>query len=169
MHWHLCIIFLVVLTAAIIWHRVYGNPFQNVEGFSSGGARCPNLLVQKGCKFYLTNTKLARVPGVNPVEFQNLEEYTEFLAWQRGAGIRCPVLYLQESYDAQGNRVYNERPNPAEPQGGLQPVTAINSVPLPSDQLSDDAMDTNWGGPEYTAALVKAGYYKGNEVYMSGA
>ena len=28
-------------------------------------------------------------------EFNNLEEYTEFLEWQRGAGIRCPVLYVQ--------------------------------------------------------------------------
>lgn len=157
-----------VFAVVAIGYGIYGNSlYQAVEGFTSGGARCPDLLVQKGCKFYLTNTKLARVPGVNPIEFQNLEEYTEFIAWQRGAGIRCPVLYLQESYDAQGNRVYNERPDPLEPQGGLPPVTA--SVPLPSDQLSDDAMDSNWGGPEYTAALVKAGYYKGNEVYMNTA
>jgi len=83
--------------------------------------RCPNLLIQKGCKFYLFNTSLAKVPGVNPIEFNNLEDYTEFLSWQRSQNIRCPVLYLQETYDAQGKRVYKSRPSVCEPQAGLPP------------------------------------------------
>ena len=78
---------------------------------TSGGPRCPNLLIQKGSRFYLYNTKLAEVPGVNPIEFANLEDYTEFLDWQRSQNIRCPVLYLQETYDAQVNRVYKSRPS----------------------------------------------------------
>ena len=86
--------------------------------------RCPNLLIQKGSKIYLYNSKIAQVPGVNPVEFDNLEDYTEFLDWQRSQGIRCPVLYLQETYDAQGNKVYKSRPSITEPQGGLPPSSA---------------------------------------------
>jgi hypothetical protein len=85
--------------------------------------KCPNLLIQKGSRFYLYNSKLAQVPGVNPVEFDNLEDYTEFLDWQRSQNIRCPVLYLQETYDAQGNRVYKARPSISEPQAGLPPST----------------------------------------------
>ena len=61
-------------------------------------------------------------------EFNDLEEYTEFLEWQRGAGIRCPVLYVQNTYDAQGNRVYKVRPSVTELEGGLPPTT---TVPLP--------------------------------------
>ncbi len=34
---------------------------------------------------------------------------------------------------------------------------------------SDNAMDPNWGGPEYTQALVDTGYYKGNEVNIAVA
>ena len=83
--------------------------------------RCPNLLIQKGSRFYLYNSKLASVPGVNPIEFNNLEDYTEFLDWQRSQNIRCPVLYLQETYDAQGKRVYKARPSVSEPQAGLPP------------------------------------------------
>ena len=45
--------------------------------------RCPNLLIQKGSQFFLYNSKVAKVPGVNQVEFENLEDYTEFLDWQR--------------------------------------------------------------------------------------
>jgi hypothetical protein len=94
------------------------------EGFLSdkNKLRCPNLLIQHGASFYLYNTDLAEVPGVNPIEFNNLEEYTEFLKWQRSVGIRCPVLYLQHSYDAQNNTVYKVRPSVTELQGGLPPV-----------------------------------------------
>lgn len=96
------------------------------EGFTNPNAkpRCPNLLIQKDSKFYLYNSKLAQVPGVNPIEFDNLEDYTEFLDWQKSQGIRCPVLYLQASYDTQGNQVYKVRPSVSEPQAGLPPSTA---------------------------------------------
>ena len=97
------------------------------EGFDSSSkknTRCPDLLIQKGSSFYLYNSKVAKVPGVNPVEFDNLEDYTEFLDWQRSQGIRCPVLYLQESFDAQGNPVYKIRPSVSEPQSGLPPSIA---------------------------------------------
>ena len=101
------------------------------EGLSTmnGELRCPNLLIQKDAKFYLYNSNVAEVPGVNPIEFNNLEDYVEFLEWQRGAGIRCPVLYVQNTYDAQGNRVYKMRPSVSELQGGLPPTVP---VPLPA-------------------------------------
>jgi hypothetical protein len=84
--------------------------------------RCPNILIQKGTELYLHNSRLANVPGVNPLKFNNLEDYVEFTEWQRGQGIRCPILYLQHSFDAQGNPVYKIRPNPLDLQGGLPPV-----------------------------------------------
>jgi hypothetical protein len=106
------------------------------EGLTNNGGevRCPNLLIQKGSRFYLYNSKIAQVPGVNPVEFENLEDYTEFLDWQRSQGIRCPVLYLQHSYDAQGNSVYKVRPSVSEPQGGLPPSSSSNFISNPSIQ-----------------------------------
>ena len=94
--------------------------------------KCPNLLIQKGAEFYLYNSNLANVPGVNPVRFVNLTEYTEFIDWQRSQGISCPILYFQESYDVQGNPVYRARPSPTDLQGGLpdqpigeQPITKL--------------------------------------------
>ena len=113
---------IIVFMIGIYFYARCADP-KYVEGFSNEKSqpRCPNLLIQKGSKFYLYNSKLAQVPGVNPVEFDNLEDYTEFLDWQRSQGIRCPVLYLQETYDAQGNRVYKVRPSVSEPQAGLPP------------------------------------------------
>lgn len=123
---------------------VYARPSM-VEGMTNSGSgnsgnsgkpRCPNLLIQKGAQYYLYNTNLAQVPGVNPVVFENLEQYTEFLEWQRGAGIRCPVLYVQNSYDAQGNRVYTVRPSVTEMEGGLPPVSLSSSSSSTSSSSS---------------------------------
>jgi hypothetical protein len=201
------IMLLIFVGGLVFYTRYAGNP-KLLEQLTTmnGELRCPNLLIQKGAKYYLYNSNIAKVPGVNPVEFNNLEEYTEFLEWQRGAGIRCPVLYVQNTYDAQGNRVYKVRPSVTELQGGLPPTTPVplplkftklvdatqddqpynkNGYPAfdqssyyvgaltPQDMIdnsnhnmlySDDAMDPNWGGADYTQALVNSGYYKGNEV-----
>uniref|UniRef100_A0A6C0IEX2 Uncharacterized protein n=1 Tax=viral metagenome TaxID=1070528 RepID=A0A6C0IEX2_9ZZZZ len=203
----LSFLILLVFLSGIYFYAKTADPSYYEGLTNNNGLRCPNILIQKGAKFYLYNSKVAKVPGVNPVEFDNLEEYTEFLDWQRSQGIRCPVLYLQQSYDAQGNEIYKSRPGVSEQQGGLPPsgpvypnptllVDAtqndpsynINSYPAhdqtsyyvgtttPLDKMnqqkenllySDDPMDPNWGGIEYTQNLVDQGYYKDNEVSIS--
>jgi hypothetical protein len=116
---------IIVFMIGIYFYAMCADP-KYAEGFTNQNSkpRCPNLLIQKGSRFYLYNSKLAQVPGVNPIEFDNLEDYTEFLDWQRSQGIRCPVLYLQSTYDAQGNPVYKVRPSVSEPQAGLPPSSA---------------------------------------------
>ena len=189
---------LTLFLGGLYFYIRYAKNPNMLEGLTTinGELRCPNLLIQKGPKFYLYNSNIASVPGVNPIEFNNLEEYTEFLEWQRGAGIRCPVLYVQNTYDAQGERVYKVRPSVTELEGGLPPTTPV-PLPLkfaesvdptfdqsnyyvgsisPLDEIkhsnynmlySDNPMDPNWGGQKYTQALVDANYYKGNEVSIN--
>jgi hypothetical protein len=122
----LTFLFILVFLIGLYFYAKYADPkySEGLTNNSSQPPRCPNLLIQKGSKFFLYNSKVAQVPGVNPIEFDNLEDYTEFLDWQRSQGIRCPVLYLQESYDAQGKRVYKVRPSVSEPQAGLPPSAA---------------------------------------------
>ena len=120
---------------AILGLYLYSNKssYSLHEGFTSK-PRCPDMLIQDGSKLYLYNSKLAKIPGVNPIQFENLEEYTEFLDWQRSQGIRCPVLYLQKTVDAQGKTVFKVRPDVAEPQGGLNPTMAASN-PVNQAQL----------------------------------
>ena len=51
------------------------------EGLENNGKtdkkRCPDVLIQKGSKYHLLNTSLGKVPGVNPVVFNDLEDYVE--------------------------------------------------------------------------------------------
>ena len=190
------ILILVVFLAGLYFITVSSDP-KYLESLTNmtASTRCPNMLIQKGTHFYLYNSTLAEIPGVNPIEFENLEDYVEFISWQRSQGIRCPVLYLQHTYDAQGQSVYKARPSVTEPQGGLPPAlstqtfnpnysagTTLNQPTSSSDLsnssqvneeeqnsnmlFSPNAMDDNWGGQRYTKGLVDAGYYEGNEVNL---
>jgi len=73
---------------------------------------CPNLLIKKGDKFYLQNTKKVVVPGVNPIAFNSLDEYEEFIKWQRSHNIKCPILFVEYAYNTQNHPVYFIQPNP---------------------------------------------------------
>lgn len=130
------LLFIITFLLGLYFYARTSDP-KYLEGLrnndNSRSIRCPNILIQKGSRFYLYNSKIARVPGVNPVEFDNLEDYVEFLEWQRSQGIRCPVLYLQETFDAQGNPVYKVRPSVTEPQAGLPPSIATSQ----GDPLSE--------------------------------
>lgn len=111
------------------------------NNLKTNGKGCPDILVQEGSTFYLYNSKVVKVPGVNPVVFNNLEEYVEFIEWQRSQNINCPVLFLQQTLDAQGNSVYKIRPSPTNLQGGLPP----NSITAPAKSTShpDNNLITN--------------------------
>lgn len=190
------------------------QPAQGTEGFDTAAAqsvadnalhtnRCPNILVQHGSEIFLYNSKVEKVPGVNPIRFKSLDDYSEFMEWLRGRGIRCPVLFLQYSYDAQGNPVYKMRPSPVDLQGGLSANVPYSPAPAALVQMmdasrdnppfnnqmydgfdplnfnmgdytahdaafrakelsmtySDNPMDANWGGRQYTESVVASGAY----------
>ena len=144
--WTILAIFIIGLmfsathTSHSVREAFQGRPLASDEANQN---RCPNILIQKGTELYLHNSRLANVPGVNPLKFNNLEDYVEFMEWQRSQGIRCPILYLQQSIDAQGKPVYKIRPSPLDLQGGLPPVASIGPT-------SDD--------PYVTASKTNAAY-----------
>lgn len=201
------------------------------EPFTERSPICPDILIQKDGKIVLFASKLQTVPGVNPLVFDNLEDYVEFTKWQRSNGITCPVLYLQNTHNVQGGTEYRVRPDIEDPQGGLAPslpginppdLTQLNGVndapyfkqgggsitgeralntgpetinyinagpPVKEGELqgmtqssfyqgtvtpmdeelakqksleqSPSAMDTSWGGKDYTNSLIESGAYEG--------
>jgi len=128
------IVLILIFLAGIYYYAYYHHPAIQ-EGLTNPyESRCPNILIQKGSELFLYNSKIAKIPGVNPIHFANLEDYIEFTDWQRNQGIRCPVLFLQHSYDAQSNSVYKVRPGPTDLKGGLPPYT--NPSPMLSENPS---------------------------------
>jgi len=118
---HIILLSVILISVVCSSYRIYN------EGFSLDDASCPNVLIKKGSKYHLFNSSKTKVPGVNPVEFNSLEEYTEFIEWYKSQGVNCPVLYLQEEYDAQGDQVFAMRPSPNSLCGGSQ-TKQVNSL-----------------------------------------
>ena len=102
------------------------------EGFEEKKSACPNLLVQRGNVLMLYNTEIPIEDGKNPIPFFNLDEYINYVEIQRSRGIRCPILFLQEETNTQGEDVYRMRPSPFDLQGGLPTMTTLYQGANPS-------------------------------------
>lgn len=143
-------LFLLVAFLAGIYFIMYNK--QNMETLTNKrGATpeqdqtsgCPNLLVRKGNIILLYNTNLPIIENKNPLPFYNLDEYINYLEIQRKRGIVCPVLFLQQENDVQGNNVYRVRPNPFDLGGGLPTTTTLykednKGMPIPVLDASRD-------------------------------
>ena len=99
--------------------------------------RCPNMMIEKDGQILLYNSNLASVPGVNPIQFNNLDEYSQFIKWQNSQDINCPVLYLQYSTDTQNTDLIKIKPSIFSTHGGL-PEQPSNSINLNSKQMQED-------------------------------
>jgi len=106
---------------------------QDPRGFNPG-KDCPNVLIKDGKRLYLYNNNRAKVPGVNPMIFDNLEEYAEYMAWLRKMGRNCPVLYLQKTIDAQGKLKLKTGHAPFNERGGLNHVPPVSEIKDATDQ-----------------------------------
>jgi hypothetical protein len=145
-------IFFICLFVLGIYHMMKRGGGVGSEAFTAND-NCPNILMQKGSRVYLYNSNKASVPGVNPLQFENLEEYTEFIDWQRAYGIRCPVLFMNESYDAQGKRMFNLQNGS---MGGGVPHVAPGTVPL-----MDASRGTAVNSPDGPAVTYNMNSYPG--------
>ena len=125
----------------LIFYYLYKYLYPNKLRESFTSKECPNILIQKGKQIFLHNSKLAKIPGINPIQFNNLEDYVEYVKWQRSQKINCPVLFLQHSYDAQGNSVYKNRPSPMELEGGLPSISNLELNKLERSKLIDAGHD----------------------------
>jgi hypothetical protein len=148
---------------------------------------CPDMLIQDGNTLKLYNSK---VPDKEPVVFASLEDYLKYVS---DPGNNCPIMFLRKEINAQGQDVYRVRPNPIEQEGGLPTPDQLNAGSRPYDgnypgfdptsmyvgrtteldvihastenePISDNPMDSNWGGVMYSVESVKSGKYVGNEV-----
>jgi len=161
-NYSLCTIAIIVFLAGLYFYASQANKLK--EGFAGSEKRCPNILVQKGKRLYLYNSKIAKVPGVNPIEFENLEDYVEFTDWQRSQGIKCPVLYLQHSYDTQGNSGYKIRPGATDLHGGLPPSTTTSTAETgPISKLVDATRNDPPYNQNITPGFDASSYYVGRK------
>jgi hypothetical protein len=79
------------------------------EPFVSG--QCPTTMIKNGEQIMVYNPKMAKIPGVNPILLDNLEDYKEYVRWQKQNKLDCPILYLEKVFDTQGQEMYEIKPS----------------------------------------------------------
>jgi hypothetical protein len=177
-------IILFLLGFAFIFRKQVREEFSLFED-----NECPNLLIQKDGKYIVRNTNAPEKEGVNPIIFNHLDEYEEYVDWLRSKGKTCPILKLRAIDSAQGKtelRVVDEINHPSlgprtdferelndsgNAKGLYQGYDQMNQyigvyTPLDSKfsekeslPKSDNAMDGNWGGVYYSRSQIDAGVY----------
>jgi hypothetical protein len=145
---HILLLFIFFILGLYYYANSYKYYEQMTNKTSHSNARCPNMLIEKDGGYYLYNSKLAIVPGVNPIRFNSLEEYSEFIEWQNSQNIHCPILYLQYSTDAQNNELIQVKPSIFENQGGLpsiqrDPLNKESKEFIESNKILDATRDNN--------------------------
>ena len=61
---------------------------------------CPNVLLRKGKRLLLMNTQKPKVEGLNPMYFNNLDDYVAYAKQHNTiSGQTCPLLFLQQDDD----------------------------------------------------------------------
>lgn len=79
------------------------------EPFVSG--QCPTTMIKNGEHIMVYNPKMAKIPGVNPIILDSLEDYKEYVNWQKKNKLKCPILYLEKVFDTQGQEMYEIKPS----------------------------------------------------------
>ena len=154
---------------------------------------CPDTLIKKDGDYYLYNSAIPEYPGKNQIKFQHLDEYAHFIRWHNNKGRKCPVLFLQQEYDTQGDRnfkvyvnkkgktqklldanrdntdIYNNNSYP-----GFDPLNLYIGTNTPLDKMfhektkiSDNPMDKNWGGVQYTQSKIDNGFFDDDKVVIN--
>ena len=98
---------------------------KSIDTSMERASQCPSLLVKRG------NSLMLQFPPENkqdPIFFYNLDEYKNYVEIQQRRGVHCPVLYVQEENNAQGQDVYKMYSSPFYVEGGL-PALPMSTAP----------------------------------------
>ena len=102
-------IFIYIFVIVVVCLGIFFMAKIPKEGFVAG--QCPTTMIKDGAKILLYNPEYAHVPGVNPLEMNSLNDYKEYIEWQRANKLQCPILHLEKVFDAQGAPMYEIRPS----------------------------------------------------------
>jgi hypothetical protein len=180
------IVFLIVVfLLVLITSSIIKEPMQAEQEPETSNIKCPKVLIKEGEQLILYDDTDKVI-----TKFADLDEYIDYLKDERARGVSCPVLFLQKENDSQGrdvyrvksslhdvapvidsnrkSKIYNVNNYPGFDPLGLQ-IGVYNKLDAVHDstehtKTSDNPMDTNWGGAEFTQEVIDSGKYEDNAV-----
>lgn len=140
--------------------RFIRSVYENLQNKTERSAKCPNILVQSGDVLLLYNT--TDTHDEMPVIFNSLDEYMNHVRVQRQNGVRCPVLFLDQTKTIGGMDEFRIRSTPfndyyetfeGKPQSTANPPvvaasqlsTNLGAVSMPFFNI--EAFDGGMGSP----------------------
>ena len=124
--------------------------FGHIEGFDNQDNKCPTNLIKDGNKLLLYNPKLAKVPGVNPIHFNSLDDYSTYVEWQRVNKVHCPVLELDKSLENNATDMYSIQSYSSRSYSGNGNGTSVLNHDLPNISDGIDNGVPRVQNPNYT-------------------
>jgi len=139
------------VTVMVIWGIIFMSK-QPVEPETFISGQCPTTLIKDGNYYLVFDPTKAKIPGVNPVQLKSLEDYKEFVKWQRHNKLGCPILHFEKVYTTQGTEMYEIKPNFElnENEGGVN-----HSIPS-TNTISSTSCDANQSHPPFNANMFTA-------------
>jgi hypothetical protein len=123
------------------------NDTMKHEPFVSG--QCPTTMIKNGEHIMVYNPKMAKIPGVNPIILNDLEDYKEYVRWQKKNNLDCPILHLERVFDTQGQEMYEIKPSFATDI----PVGALNHS-MPNLNNSSKGLDASRDNKPFNQAFL---------------
>lgn len=115
----------IIIVSIVVLTITYGYR----DGFRSNTRQvCPDLLIESRGTFYLYNSKMSNIPGINPLVFNTLDDYIEFTKWQEKHDVKCPMIYMKEMCGAQGKYVYKSFHSPTDLSEGSPVVDDVRDI-----------------------------------------
>lgn len=120
------------------------------ESFIS--SECPSTMIKDGNKILLYNPKYPKVPGVNPIQMESLEDYEEYVNWQRANNLNCPILHLEKVFNTQGEEQYQVKDSfDTNGTGGLNHIIpSVRQTPCQNDAMGK-IIDASLDDPPYNS------------------
>jgi hypothetical protein len=118
---------------------------QSASPSPSANPECPNMLIRSGDALLLYNSNKPEEPGKNPRPFYSADEYVKYLEEQKkenGGKPTCPLIYLQEEVNTQGENVFRVRPGPFYNGGGLPQTSILYQPPANIAPIIDASRDS---------------------------
>jgi hypothetical protein len=119
------------------------------------GNECPTTLIKDGNKILLYNPTLAKIPGVNPIQMNELDDYEEYIHWQRTNNVRCPILYLDKNANTSQSKMYEINSSDSMNSNDTNYGTLNHN--LPSMNYTVPSINENLGQHPYLAQNLNLG------------
>lgn len=114
---------------------------------------CPNVLLRKGNRILLINTQKPTVDGINPMYFNNLEDYVSYAKQQNAISKNsCPLMFLQDDatseHDA-NDESDNIRLGVDRDESNLVQATTVDSKQASVDLVQASVQASDTSNPQY--------------------